>query len=69
MSQDDFSRVSDDAARVAEIADAALTAMGSQSVLPTLMLLEQAAQIALAHNYTGGGIDAAVKIRGLLGGN
>jgi hypothetical protein len=54
---------------VAEIADAALTAMGSQSVLPTLMLLEQAAQIALAHNYTGGGIDAAVKIRGLLGGN
>jgi hypothetical protein len=65
MSQDDFSRVSDDAARVAEIADAALTAMGSQSVLPTLMLLEQAAAIALEHSYTGGGLDAAAKIRKL----
>jgi hypothetical protein len=69
MSQDDFVQVSSDAARVAEIADAAMTAMGAQPVLPTLMLLEQAASIALEHNYTGGGIDAAVKIRGLLGGN
>jgi hypothetical protein len=65
MSQDDFSLVSSDAARVAEIADAAMTAMGSLPVLPTLMLLEQAAAIALEHNYTGGGIDAAAKIREL----
>jgi hypothetical protein len=69
MSQDDFTPVASDAGRVAEIADAALTAIGSQPLQPTRALLEQAAQIALAHNYTGGGIDAAVKIRGLLGGN
>jgi hypothetical protein len=69
MSQDDFTPVASDAGRVAEIVDAALTAIGSQPLQPTRALLEQAAQIALAHNYTGGGIDAAVKIRGLLGGN
>jgi hypothetical protein len=65
MSQNDFVQVASDPARVAEIADAALTAMGLQPVLPTLMLLEKAAGIAQEHNYTGGGIDAAQKIRAL----
>jgi hypothetical protein len=65
MSENDFVQVSSDAARVAEIADAAISAMGSQPVLPTLMLLEKAASIAQEHNYTGGGLDAARKIRAL----
>lgn len=68
MSQDDFQRVADDAGRVGEIADAAITALGARQLLPTRALLEQAAQIALAHNYTGGGIDSAVKIRELAAG-
>ncbi|MDN8078510.1 hypothetical protein QZN30_03755 [Burkholderia multivorans] len=69
MSQDDFVLVSEDASRLGEIADAAIAAMGAQQpLLPTLNLLEQAAQIALAHNYTGGGIDSAVKIRELAAG-
>lgn len=68
MSQDDFHRVADDDGRVGEIADAAIVALGAKRLLPTRALLEQAAQIALAHNYTGGGIDAAVKIRELAAG-
>ncbi|KVP75453.1 hypothetical protein WJ96_07025 [Burkholderia ubonensis] len=68
MSQDDFARVADDDGRVGEIADAAIAALGAKPLLPTRALLEQAAQIALAHNYTGGGIDSAVKIRELAGG-
>ncbi|HDR9103638.1 TPA: hypothetical protein QDB04_000358 [Burkholderia vietnamiensis] len=69
MSQDDFVLVAEDDSRLGEIADAAIAAMGArQPLLPTFRLLEQAAQIALAHNYTGGGIDSAVKIRELAAG-
>jgi hypothetical protein len=68
MSQADFSLVAEDDSRVAEIADAAISALGARGMLSALELLDKAAGIALQHNYTGGGIDAAVKIRALLGG-